>query len=76
MTVCTLQSLRSDDTFSLFWTKVIKMARVLEVNDPVLPRHRKRPSRYEDGSAEGEFPDKVEERYAQLASVLQYLRDC
>ena len=63
MTVCTLQSLRSDDNFLLFWTKVKKMASDLEVNNPVLPRQRKRPRRYEDGSAEGAFPDKVEDLY-------------
>ena len=35
MTVCALQSLRSDDNFLLFWTKVIKMASDLGVNNPV-----------------------------------------
>ena len=63
MTVCTLQSLRSDDNFLLFWTKVKKMAIDVEVNNPVLPRQRKRPRRYEDGSEEGAFPDKVEDLY-------------
>ena len=39
------------------------MASDLEVNNPVLPRQRKRPRRYEDDSAEGEFPDKIEDLY-------------
>ena len=39
MTMKTLQSVRSEENFRLFWTKVVKMGHDLGVDDPVLP-HR------------------------------------
>ena len=57
MTVCSLQSVRSDENFELFWTKVTEMASNSEVDDPVLPRQRKRSRRYDDGTSEEEFPE-------------------
>ena len=38
MTVRTLQSVRNAENFVLFWTKVIKMASAIGVDDPVLPQ--------------------------------------
>ena len=66
MTVTTLQSIRSDANFDLFWSKVTRMASDCEVEDPVLPRRRKRPRRYEDGSAEGHFPTDVKSFYRSI----------
>jgi hypothetical protein len=43
----TLSSIRMDDAFDLFWSKVISTQNMLEVNDPVLPRRRKAPARLE-----------------------------
>ena len=43
MTLQTLQSLRSEENFKLFWAKVTKMSDDLEVNEPLLPPRRKRP---------------------------------
>ena len=51
VTVTTLQSLRTDEMYDLFWQKVTKMANDLEVDPPTLPRSHKRPKRYEDGSS-------------------------
>ena len=55
MTVKTLQSLRTDSNFDLFWRKAEIARQKLDVNDPELPRKRKLPKRFEDGSAEPEF---------------------
>ena len=66
MTIKTLQSLRSDESFKLFWTKTLKMVNDLGVNEPTLPRRRKVPRRYEIGSSEGEFPLEVEGYYKQI----------
>ena len=44
MTVQTLQSIRNDETFHLFWEKVSLLANSLEVDEPQLPCHRKRPN--------------------------------
>ena len=65
MTVATLQSIHSDENFNFFWKKVTKMASNLDVSDAVLPRRRKRPRRYDDGS-EGDFPEKVEDFYRPI----------
>ena len=57
LTLRTLQSLRSDDMFDLFWKKVTAAAEKLNLEPPSLPRQRKRPKRYESGLAEAEFHD-------------------
>ena len=43
MTVKTLQSLRTDSNFDLFWRKAEIARQKLDVNDPELPRKRKLP---------------------------------
>ena len=63
MTVKTLQSLRNDENFRLFWSKTIARAHELDVGDPVLPRRRKVPRRYEIGTGEGSHPETVEDYY-------------
>ena len=54
MVVRTLLTLRSDDSFDLFWLKVIKKAESLDL-EPELPRRAKCPRRYDDGQAVSEF---------------------
>ena len=66
MTVRTLQSVRNAEMFELFWTKVTKMASDVNVNDPVLPRQRKTPRRYDCGTAEGDFPTDVQALYRPI----------
>ena len=56
MTVATLNSMRSDDQFDLFWDLVVLKAEELGVDEPKLPRKRKLPHRYDDGSSSGDFP--------------------
>ena len=63
MTVCTIESMRSDESFKLFWKKVTDLAGSLDVSNPTLPRQRKRPSRYETGLSDSSFPQTVEELY-------------
>ena len=45
MSVKTLQALRSDTQFDLFWAKVISSACELNINEPSLPHKQKFPSR-------------------------------
>ena len=52
----TLSSIRTDDSYDLFWSKVISTQNTLEVNDPVLPRRRKAPARLEIGTGVGHHP--------------------
>ena len=56
MTVATLNSMRSDDQFNLFWDLVVLKAEELSVDEPKLPRKRKLPHRYDDSSSSGDFP--------------------
>ena len=62
-TVCTIESMRSDESFKLFWKKVTDLAGSLDVNNPTLPRQRKRPRGYETGLSDSSFPQTVEELY-------------
>ena len=66
MTLQTLQSLRSEENFMLFWAKVTKLSDDLEVNDPLLPRRRERPLQYEEGRSDGHHPREVEDLYRQI----------
>ena len=65
MTVKTLQSLRNDSNFKLFWRKAEITRQKLNVNDPVLPRKRKLPRRFEDGNAEPEFSSDCKQHFHQ-----------
>ena len=55
MTVAMLNSMRSDDQFYILWDMVILKAEELGVSEPQLPRQRKLPHRYDDGSSSGDF---------------------
>ena len=63
MTVKTLQSLRADSNFDLFWTKAETARQKLDVNEPELPRKRKLPRRFEDGNAEPEFSSDCKQHF-------------
>ena len=57
MTIATLKKVRNDDSFDLFWQKIEKASRSLEVGEPILPRKRKASKRYDNGIAQPEFFD-------------------
>ena len=52
MTVATLETLRDDGQFDLLWKKVEIHALSLDVESPKLPRKRKVPLRYAEGTLE------------------------
>ena len=55
MTVQTMESLQADEMYDLFWDKVTQRASSLGVDDPQLPRRRKRTRSYDDGISDGYF---------------------
>jgi hypothetical protein len=56
LTYQTLERIRDDKSYDLFWEKALQLQRDLDVDDPVLPRMRKKnPRRHEIGSGEGDF---------------------
>ncbi len=61
MTVVTLESIRCDEHFCLFWDLLKKRAAELDIDDPKLPRRRKQPKRYDENSSTSSFPSTVEE---------------
>ena len=66
LTVRTLQSIRSDSSFELFWLKVEQRRENLEVEEARLRRKRKIPKRYEQGDAEAEFHATAKDSYRQV----------
>ena len=65
MTVATLHVLRDDTQFDLFCKSLQETRTKLDVDDPVLPRKRKVPRRYVEGSGEPEFFDACKQFYCQ-----------
>ena len=66
MVITTLQSLRTEDSYSLFWEKVTTTAESLDVADPQLPRQRKMPKRYDDSTSQAYFHPIPKVHYRQI----------
>ena len=62
MTLSTLKSLRNDASFELFWKKITTSAEGLDVKPSALPRRRKTPHRFDNGSI-STFHVTVEDHY-------------
>jgi len=65
MTIRTLESIRDDQSFDLFWMKVSQFVTLHKANEPQLPRQRKRPRRYEEGTSSGDFHETPKDYYRQ-----------
>jgi hypothetical protein len=65
MTAATLQRIRDEGSFDLFWKKVESDRQSLDVQEPQLPRRRKTPKRLDDGNSEGDYPDSPKVFYRQ-----------
>ena len=55
LTCKTLERTRTDESFKLFWEKVLRLQQTLGVSEPSLPRKQKAPKRFEVGTSEGFF---------------------
>ena len=60
------QKMRDNEDFDLFWALTQQTQKQLDVNDPILQRQRKRPRRYEDGSASPFFFSDPKEYYRSM----------
>ena len=65
MIVRCLKTLRTDNNFAFFWSKITRKTNQLNIDEPALPRKRKRTVRYESGNATPEFQSSAEEYYRQ-----------
>ncbi len=65
-TVVTIQIIRNEECFQLFWENVSKMAERKDISGPVLPRKRKRPRRYEESEAPHEYDETPFSMYKRI----------
>jgi hypothetical protein len=65
MTIQTLECIRSDSAFELFWAKTCRNADVVGVSKPALPRKRRPPPRL-TSEAPAEHPSTPEEHYRRM----------
>lgn len=77
MAVTTLESLRTEDNFKLFFDRVTSSAAELDIDEPCLPRQRKTPRRLNPGTGPAEFPRSVEDSYRPIYfEVLDFITTC
>ena len=55
LTCSTLEQVRNDDSFDLFWEKLMLIQKKLDVSLPTLPRKRRAPERFREGSGKAFF---------------------
>ncbi len=61
----TLENLRDEKNFDLFWSNILLRQQKLEVGDPVLPRKRRPPAKLSLGSATPYYPSTPKQYYRQ-----------
>ena len=62
-----MQSLRNDESFNAFYDVILVKAKELEsLSEPVLPRKRRAPSRYEVGIGEPRYPNTARDLYRSI----------
>ena len=66
LTVKTLESLRNDENFDMFWLTVEKKRILQNIDEPRLARRRKLPRRLELGIAVAEFALSPKEEYRRV----------
>ena len=65
LTCRTLEQIQTTESFDLFWQNVMTQQEEKGINEPVLPRKRKAPARFEVGSSAGHYLDTPKEHYHQ-----------
>ncbi|XP_053395723.1 zinc finger MYM-type protein 1-like [Mercenaria mercenaria] len=65
ITLGTLSDMRKDDAYDKFWESVNEKLDTLDVSEPVMPRRRKMPKRFETGEAPHEFHATEKDLYRQ-----------
>ena len=56
----------TDGMYTCFWKKVCGDVKEFDIGEPILPRKRKRPARYEDGVSVPHYSDNPKSFYRQL----------
>ena len=63
LAVDALKALKTDESFQQLWHEILHKIETCDVSEPVVPRHRKQPARYEERTAEPHFPLTPEDLY-------------
>ena len=76
----TLEKIRTDEAFALFWNKTELVRSQHNVSEPEQPRRRKTPCKYEVGESLGDFHDTTESYYKQqyleaLDLIINFIKD-
>ena len=66
MTVTTLETLRNETKFRLFWQKVELLRALFDIEETKLPRKRRVLTRFEEGTGEGTFFDDCESYFRSI----------
>ena len=66
LTEITLQGLRTENDFELFWQKVEKIRIKFDTDEPLLARKRKTPRQFEEGIAPAEFAASPKNEYHRV----------
>ena len=66
LSVKTLQSMRNDEVYELFWVTAQQNASNFDIGEPTLPRKRKAPRHFEIGSSVSEFPSSPKDHYKRI----------
>ena len=66
LTVKTLEGLRNENDFELFWQKIEKMRVQFDIDEPLLPSKRKVSQQFETGIAPGEFATSPKDEYRRV----------
>ena len=60
------KKMRTEDCFDQFWELTNSTQCLLNVKDPAVPRTRKRPLQYENGTGEAYHPSTPKDHYRQI----------
>ena len=63
MVINTFQSVRTEESYDLFWQKLIHFSECNNVQEAQVPRPRKLPAWYEDGLSRAHIPASPKEHY-------------
>ena len=63
--VNTLRNNQSDENFDMFWETTLSRKEILNIEDPILPRKRKMPARYNEGDNHS-FPESPKVHYRKI----------
>ena len=66
MVINILQSIRTEESYDLFWEKVLHFSECNNVQEAQMPHPRKLPAWYDDGLSRGHIPASPKEHYRQL----------